>query len=134
MEVLTALGVLIGVAATGWACWAVRDYAWKYYGYNIFSKGTLAYMILPLGLLYISFKFVPSGQTYWGSIMAGDLNMILMVALIATSLIGFCWYLASQTNIWVAIFASVVLIVAAIAIIIIICMIAIARSGNKKTD
>ena len=130
MEVLTWLGVLLGIAAVGGACWGVRDYAWRHYRFSIFNKGTLAYMIVPLGLFLISLQFVLPGETYWSTIMAGDLNMILMVALIAISLIGFTWYLASQTNIWVALFSTMVLIVAAVIAAIILILL----SSQKKKD
>ena len=131
----TILGVLLGLAAVGGACWAAYRYAWKYYGYNIYGIGNLAYMILPFGLLFVSFKLVPPGETYWSSIASGDLNMILMVALIAVSLIGFTWYVAHQTDIIVALLAVVVLVVsAAVAIAIVIAAVyyMMSRPGNKQ--
>ena len=134
MTVLTILGILIGVVATGWSCMAVHEYAKQKYAYNVFTVGNLLFMFLPIGLFLLSISFVPESQTYVSALVAGNLDMILLIALSAISLAGFIIYLARQTNIWVAVFVGGILFLVAVAILVVLFLIAAAsdKKGKKQ--
>ena len=131
MTVLKILGILIVVAAIGWSCMAVHEYAKQRYAYNVFTKGNLLFMFLPIGLFLLSISFVPDNQTYVSALTAFNLDMVLLIALSAVSLVGFVIYLARQTNIWIGVFVGVVLFLVA-AVIIIALLVAAVLAGDKK--
>lgn len=133
MTVLMILGVLIGVAALGWSCMAVHEYARQNYAYNVFTVGNLLFMFLPICLFLLSVYFVPENQTYVSALAAGDLDMILLIALSAISLVGFIIYLAHQTNAWIAVFVGAILFLVAVVVLVVVFLIA-AASGEKKKE
>ena len=133
MTVLTIIGILMGVAGIGWACVTVNDYAEREYAYSVFNIPNLLLMFIPIGLFLLSIFFVPNDEAYVPALMAGNLDIIVLLVLSAASLIGFVTYLAHQTNIWIAVFVVVVLFLAAVIILAILLLVA-ALSGKEKKE
>ena len=58
MTVLVILGIVAAVAAIGWSCLAVHEYARNNYAYAVFSKRNMAIMIVPIACFVIGYMFV----------------------------------------------------------------------------
>ena len=130
MTVLTILAVLASLGLLGYGCYAVHDYAHRIYGVRVFSVPHLVFMAVPLGLFVGAFFFKESDQALLAAVRQGNLDLILMIALAALSLIGFVWYVADQTNIWIALFVAIVLLVAAVVVIAV--LLYLAQPGKRK--
>ena len=130
VTVLTILAVLIGLGLLGYGCYAIHEYAERMYGFTVFSIPHLAFMVVPIALFVGAFFFKESDEALLAAIRGGNLDVILVLALATLSLVGFVWYLADQTNIWVALFVATVLLIAAIVVIAVVLY--LAQPGKKK--
>ena len=132
MTVLTFLGALLVLAAVAFSSIAVQNYSVKNFNYKPFSIGNLLFMIVPVGLFWGATFFYGADENLISALKQGNLNAILMVSFSALSLVGFICHMTTKSNLYVAIFATTVQFVAAVAIIAVIFLIAMLSKNNKK--
>lgn len=132
MTVLVILGIIAAVAAIGWSCWAVHEYADNNYAYAVFSKRNVAIMVVPIVCFIIGCMFVDDGQTPIEAVRTGNLDTILMFAVSGLTAAGFFIYLTKETNAWIALFAVVVLFAIAVIIIVVLILFALSRDTKKS--
>ncbi|WP_424945855.1 hypothetical protein [Candidatus Spongiihabitans sp.] len=131
MLVLMIIGVILVLVVMTYAVITANKYSLKKYQYKPFNIKTCLFMLIPSFTFLSQFMFLQNNTaTFLLAFEQGNLNIILLTTTSLLLVLGFVYYLTKKTNIWIAIFTTIVQFAIAFLIAVIIILRLMGR--NKK--
>ncbi len=144
MEVLEVIGAIIVIAGIVWSSAEINSYCETKYGYPPYNILKFLALVLAVACVYLGIFLAPQPHittamqiiqnAYHFKVAKEDLNTLVLFILAVIIVLAVFLRIAFKTNIFVAIYATLIQLIAAIVIVTIIIVILMISLGNKKDD